>query len=161
MTVINQDFRRALGHFVTGVTVVTTRCALGTPQGITANSFTSVSLDPPLVSVNLSRSLASFEHFRDCTAFAVHLLSASQQDISARFANRGADKWNGIDASDGPLGIPLLPGGLGVFECSRYATYEAGDHEILIGKVESYEIVDGAEPLAFFKGAYRAISEAR
>jgi len=159
MTVVPLEFRKALGHFVTGVTVVTTRCAMGTPQGITANSFTSVSLDPPLVSVNLSRTLASFQHFRSCRAFAVHLLGADQQSTSSRFAAHGTDKWSELDYGRGIMGVPILPDRLGVFVCSFYASYEAGDHEILIGKVENFEINTDAEPLAFFKGNYHGVIE--
>jgi 3-hydroxy-9,10-secoandrosta-1,3,5(10)-triene-9,17-dione monooxygenase reductase component len=159
MTVVPLELRKALSHFVTGVTIVTTRCPDGTPQGITANSFTSVSLEPPLISVNLSRSLASFKHFRNCSAFAVHLLSEAQQDVSARFASRGADKWEDIDILEGHLGVPLLPRRLGLFECSFYAAYAGGDHEILVGKVEHFDVTTDLAPLAFFKGAYRTISE--
>jgi flavin reductase (DIM6/NTAB) family NADH-FMN oxidoreductase RutF len=157
MTIDSLELRKALGHFVTGVTIVTTRCPEGTPQGITANSFTSVSLNPPLISVNLSRRLASFEHFRTCSAFAVHLLSAEQQDVSSKFSRSGTDKWSDVQTLEGGRGVPLLPHRLGLFECSFYAIYAGGDHEILVGKVESFDVTPGVAPLAFFKGAYQAI----
>ena len=153
-----KDLRRALGHFVTGVTVVTTRCLQGSLQGITANSFSSVSLDPPLVLVSVARTLSSFQHFRSCNAFAVHLLGDDQRDISNRFAARGSDKWAGIDVGEGVDGIPLLPNRLGLFECKLHATHDGGDHEILIGRVVRYDVAPETPPLVFFKGAYRSIS---
>lgn len=159
MSVCPIELRKALGHFVTGVTIVTTRCPLGTPQGITANSFTSVSLDPPLVSINISRNLVSFDHFRHSSAFAVHLLNDAQREVSTRFASRGADKWKSIDILDSRFGVPVLPHRLGLFVCSFYAAYAGGDHEILVGKVEEFDVTPDLGPLAFFKGGYRTIDD--
>lgn len=158
MTIDPVELRRALGHFVTGVTVVTTRCPEGSMQGITANSFSAVSLDPPLVLVSVARSLGSFNHFKSCKAFAVHLLSSDQQDLSSRFATKGADKWAGIDIEEGVEGLPILADRLAVFECAVHATYDGGDHEILLGRVVRYRVAAEVSPLVFFKGAYRSIA---
>ena len=158
MTMDANELRRALGHFVTGVTVVTTRCAAGTLQGITANSFSSVSLDPPLVLISIARSLRSFLHFKHCNTFAIHLLSDEQRDISCRFAGQGADKWEGIEVQEGMGGVPLLPSRLGLFECTLHATYDGGDHEILLGRVVRCEVAADVPPLVFFKGSYRSIA---
>jgi flavin reductase (DIM6/NTAB) family NADH-FMN oxidoreductase RutF len=158
MTMDANELRRALGHFVTGVTVVTTRCAAGTLQGITANSFSSVSLDPPLVLISIARSLRSFHHFKHCNTFAIHLLSDEQRDISRRFAAQGAQKWEGIEVQEGMDGVPLLPSRLGLFECTLHATYDGGDHEILLGRVVRCEVDADVPPLVYFKGAYRSIA---
>ena len=159
MSVDPAEFRRALSHYPTGVTIVTTLCPRGTKQGITANSFNSVSLDPPLVLLSLARSLACYEHFRSCRAFAVNLLRVGQEPLSARFASRGADKWAGVDHELGALGVPILRDRLAVFECRPYAQYDGGDHEILVGQVERFEITGGNLPLVYFQGGYRAFAD--
>jgi len=127
-------------------------------QGITANSFTSLSMNPPLVLVSIARSLASFPHFKDCKAFAVHVLGHDQQEVSRRFAARGGDKWSGIAVQEGVEGLPILPSRLGLFECVRHATYDGGDHEILVGRIVRYSVASDISPLVFFKGAYRSIA---
>jgi flavin reductase (DIM6/NTAB) family NADH-FMN oxidoreductase RutF len=158
MTVDPAGLRHALSHFTTGVTIVTTLCPRGTRQGITANSFNSVSLDPPLVLVSLARSLACYEHFRVCDAFAVNVLRADQQALSARFSSRGADKWRDVDYDLGELGVPVLRDRLAVFECRPYAQYDGGDHEILVGRVERFDLTAGGPPLVYYQGGYREIA---
>lgn len=153
-----QAFRTALGNFATGVGIVTTLCGKGTKQGITANSFNSVSLDPPLVLVSLARSLACFEHFEACSAFAVNLLRADQKELSNRFARRGVDKWAGVDCQMGTLGVPVLEDRLAVFECRTHARYDGGDHVILVGRVERFATECNHPPLIFFRGGYREIA---
>jgi flavin reductase (DIM6/NTAB) family NADH-FMN oxidoreductase RutF len=152
------DLRKAMGHFATGVAVLTTKCPSGTLQGITVNSFSSVSLDPPLVLVSISRSLGSFDHFRNCSAFAVHILGSDQKDVSRRFALKGAEKWTGINLGEGCGGVPLLQDCLGLFECSKHASYDGGDHEILVGRVVRYRVTPDRSPLVFFQGGYRSIA---
>jgi flavin reductase (DIM6/NTAB) family NADH-FMN oxidoreductase RutF len=149
--------RRAMSRFATGVAVVT--AARGRElHGMTVNSLTSVSLDPPLLLVSIARSLASFQHFKACKAFAVHLLGNDQREISRRFATRGENKWAGIAVQTGLQGLPLLPDRLGVFECALHATYDGGDHEILLGRIVRYSVAPDIAPLVFFKGAYRSIA---
>jgi flavin reductase (DIM6/NTAB) family NADH-FMN oxidoreductase RutF len=151
-------FRNALGNFVTGVAIVTTLCGKGTKQGVTANSFNSVSLDPPLVLVSLARTLACFEHFERCSAFAVNLLRADQKELSRRFATRAADKWRGVNHTTGALGVPILEDRLAIFECRPHARYDGGDHIILVGRVERFAIEAGHPPLIYFRGGYREIA---
>lgn len=158
MSLDPKEFRKALGHFATGVTIVTTLTSSGEKQGITANSFNSVSLDPPLVLVSLARSLACFEHFCGCEAFAVNILKADQQELSTRFSCRGADKWRGVADEPGVLGVPVLRDRLALFECRRYAQYDGGDHAILLGQVERFEMAADDPPLIYYRGQYRQIA---
>jgi len=158
LTVDPAHFRRVLSHFPTGVVVITAIDAAGWPAGMAVGSFTSVSLDPPLVLISIARSLRSFQHFKHCNTFAIHLLSDEQRDISCRFAGQGADKWEGIEVQEGMGGVPLLPSRLGLFECTLHATYDGGDHEILLGRVVRCEVGADVPPLVFFKGSYRSIA---
>jgi len=148
--------RQAFGSFATGVTVITALDASGKPTGITVNSFTSVSLEPPLVLWCIGLGTPSFASFRDCSHYAIHVLSADQEDISNRFANPSADKFAGLDYSRGTGGVPLLPGCVATFECSNAAQYPGGDHLILVGKVEHYQASLDA-PLLFFASNYAHI----
>jgi flavin reductase (DIM6/NTAB) family NADH-FMN oxidoreductase RutF len=150
-----RGLRHALGQFATGVTVVTTRDAAGRPVGVTANSFTSLSLEPPLVLWCLARDSSSLAAFRDCTYFGVNVLSASQHHLSRLFATHGAEKFGGsVAVQDGPSGMPLLEGALAHLVCRHVRQLEGGDHEILVGEIESYAAFDG-EPLVFHSGSYR------
>jgi len=147
-------FRHALGCFATGVTIVTTRDEAGEGYGVTANSFSSVSLDPPLVLWSLavrSRALQAFIH---CRYFAVHVLLASQIGVSNQFARPG-DKFAGVETAPGPDEIPLLASCLARFVCHNDRIVEAGDHLIVIGRVETFEYTDG-DPLLFAQGEYAA-----
>jgi flavin reductase (DIM6/NTAB) family NADH-FMN oxidoreductase RutF/2-polyprenyl-6-methoxyphenol hydroxylase-like FAD-dependent oxidoreductase len=150
-----RELRRALGQFATGVTVITARGEDGRPVGVTANSFTSLSLDPPLVLWCLARDAASLPAFHGCTHFGVNVLSSGQHHVSRLFATAGAKKFGGeVAVQEGPLGIPLLDGALAHFICRNTRQIEAGDHVIVIGEVERYDIFDG-EPLVFHSGGYR------
>ena len=154
-----RDFRSALGCFPTGVCLVTTMGAGGRPEGMTINSFTSVSLDPPMVLWSLSRAASSAPVFRDAEYFAVNVLSAEDRDISSQFAKQAADKFGAFADrfSPGLGGSPLLKGAAAIFEChTRHRNY-GGDHIILIGNVERYTHSDCA-PLVFHRGKYAAIS---
>lgn len=148
--------RQAFGSFATGITVITALDASGKPTGITVNSFASVSLDPPLVLWCIDLGTPSFATFRDCTHYAINVLSADQEDISNRFANPSADKFAGIDYGHGIGGIPLLSGCVATFECSNAAQYPGGDHLILVGKVENYQVSLDA-PLLYFASKYARI----
>ena len=146
-------FRDALGTFVTGVTIVTAYDAEGEPTGLTANSFNSVSLDPPMVLWSLSLGSRNLPVFRTARAWAVHILAADQQDLSNRFASRGADKFGGLNCGDGPEGAPRLEGCAARFGCTARFEYEGGDHAIFLGEVVDFERTP-AEPLIYHGGRY-------
>lgn len=154
-------FRSALGRFVTGVTIVTTRDAQGNPVGLTANSFNSVSLDPPLVLWSLALNSPNLEAFRNSDSWAVHILAADQEDLSNRFATRGIDKFEGLEMKDGPEGAPLLAGCAARFGCKARFEYDGGDHAIFVGEVVDFANED-IQPLVFHGGRYGGVfSDAR
>ena len=150
-----RDFRSALGCFPTGVCLVTTMGPGGRPEGMTINSFTSVSLDPPMVLWSLARTASCAGVFRDAEYFAINVLAANDAQLSSHFAKPGADKFAAYANrfSGGLGGVPLLEGAVATFEChSRYRKY-GGDHIILIGVVERYSHTD-RKPLVFCRGSY-------
>jgi len=146
-------FRDALGAFATGVTIVTTRTAAGEDIGLTANSFNSVSLDPPMVLWSLSTKARSLPAFLGNPDFAVHVLAADQDDLSHRFATQGAEKFAGLDLERGMAGVPLIRGCSARFECRTAFKYEGGDHVIFVGNVTAFESFD-RPPLLFHGGRY-------
>lgn len=146
------SFRNALGAFATGVTLVTTHTAQG-PIGITANSFASVSLDPPLVLWSVARSSGRYDAFAQADHFAIHILSAEQTDIARAFTTQ-ADAFGDLTLAPHPEQVPLLDGCLARFECTREARHPAGDHDILVGRVTSVTTHPGA-PLMFVGGQFR------
>lgn len=159
MSVIEQtldvrDFRRALGQFPTGVTVVTALDAAGNPVGVTASSFNSVSLDPPLVLWSVDKAAFSAETFRTAKHFAVNVLAENQVAISNRFASRGEDKFKDVAWTSGLGGCPVFDGVAAHFECRTWAVYEGGDHWILVGEVRDYSYDSACAPLVFAKGGY-------
>jgi flavin reductase (DIM6/NTAB) family NADH-FMN oxidoreductase RutF len=147
------NLRGALGRFATGVTVITARSFDGTPVGFTANSFNSVSLDPPLILWSLARSSARLGAYRAAEHYAVNILSADQSELARRFAGKMEDRYAGVAWSEGLGGAPVLDGALAVFECAHEAVYPAGDHELFIGRVSRCAIAEGA-PLTFFAGRF-------
>lgn len=153
---VTRALRRAFGAFATGVTVVTTCDESGQPFGFTANSFTSVSLDPPLLLVCLAKSSSSLETFRRCTGFAVNILSEGQEEISRRFASRRADRFDGVAAAPGGEASPILADTSAWFDCALKQCVDAGDHVILIGRVNDFGASERA-PLIYLQGAYRRI----
>lgn len=148
-----RDFRTALGRFATGITVVTTTGPDGAPVGLTANSFSAVSLDPPLVLWCLGKNAGSMPAFRDCGYFAINVLEAGQRGLSHQFATRAEDRFAGSGWQAGLGGAPVLPGCLARFECRMAEQYDGGDHTIFVGVVERYCHKDGA-PLLFNAGKY-------
>ena len=146
-------FKSALGRWASGVSVITTRDATGAPVGITASSFASLSLEPPLVLFCLGLDSTGREAFVAAPGFTVHLLAAQQEALSARFATRGGDKFVGLEHGEGTWG-PLLPGCLAALECRTHAQLPGGDHIIMVGAVERVTVADG-EPLLYFQGNYR------
>ena len=145
--------RRAMGRFATGVTVVTTKATDGKLEGVTANSFATVSLDPPLVLWSLGRGSASFDSFHTATHFAVNVLGLHQRALSRHFSMPKRDKLAGIDHSLGEGGCPVLAGAIAHFECAMQSVIDGGDHTIFIGRVLGVSSRDG-EPLVFSKGSY-------
>jgi flavin reductase (DIM6/NTAB) family NADH-FMN oxidoreductase RutF len=156
MAVDAREFRRGLGQFASGVTVVTTKDALGQPQGLTASSFCSVSLDPPLVLVCVDNRLLARSAIADSGLFAVSVLSESQEAISRRFAAGGADKFTGVDLVPGRSGVPLVSGALCHLECRLAAAHPAGDHTIFVGEVEHLEATPG-RPLLYHESGYHRL----
>jgi flavin reductase (DIM6/NTAB) family NADH-FMN oxidoreductase RutF/2-polyprenyl-6-methoxyphenol hydroxylase-like FAD-dependent oxidoreductase len=152
-----RELRRALGQFATGVTVVTTRAEDGRRIGVTANSFTSLSLDPPLVLWCLDRDAPSRPAFASACRFAINVLSAGQHYLSRQFATPADDKFAGTTCEDGPDAVPLLAGVIARFVCRNSRQVEAGDHVIVIGEVESFETFEG-EPLVFHSASYRVVT---
>ena len=153
-----EELRRAFGTFATGVTVITTRDARGRLFGLTANSFSSVSLDPPLVLWSLSRRAGSYPAFRDATHFGVNVLGGEHRELSARFAQPHPDKFAGIGYTLGERGVPLIEGAAAHFECSVEHRYEGGDHIIFVGRVEAFDYV--VKPtLLFCHGKYHTAHE--
>ncbi len=151
-TVIDpRDLRRALGRFATGVTVITTQAPNGRMEGVTANSFAALSLEPPLVLWSLSRQSSTLAGFRESGFFAINVLRASQIALSHRFATPGASKYEGIDVDAGLGGCPLLRQPLATFECETETQLDGGDHVLFVGRVRRTAWHDG-EPLIFSAG---------
>lgn len=147
-----QEFRAALGMFATGVTIVTARAGDGRLIGLTASSFNSVSLTPPLVLWSLSRAAASMAAFSAGSHYAINVLAADQKALAERFATKGADRWSGVSFDVGAGGAPLLHGAAATFECFNRSRYEEGDHVIFVGEVERCVHRVGASPLLFHSG---------
>lgn len=149
-------YRDALGKFATGVTVVTARTKQG-PVGMTANSFASVSLEPPLVLWSVDKSSGRYEIFRDAKHFAIHILREDQSELALDFA-KNADAFSNCEWRDNEHGVPLLRHSLTRFECSLETTYDGGDHTIIIGRVTGFSKQDG-NSLVFASGKFGAFSE--
>lgn len=146
-------FRSALGAFATGVTIVTSRDAGGKDVGLTANSFNSVSLEPPMVLWSLAKSARSLPAFLAATRFAVHVLAADQEELSLRFAASGSNKFAGLEVERGPGELPMLRGCSARFLCRTAFRHEGGDHVIFVGEVEAFDHSD-RPPLLFHGGRY-------
>jgi flavin reductase (DIM6/NTAB) family NADH-FMN oxidoreductase RutF/pimeloyl-ACP methyl ester carboxylesterase len=152
-----RTLRDAMGCFATGVTIITAHAADGRPIGLTANSFTSVSLDPPLLLVCIANNAGSAETLRSIDGFAVNVLQIGQQPVSNLFAGKSEDRFAGTRWEIGEYGAPILPSSLGIFECKRDSLYEAGDHFILVGRVEKASFEPRRDPLLYFRGKYRRL----
>jgi len=152
-------FRKVMGNFAAGVTVVTTRTVDRQPCGLTATAFTSVSVVPPLVLVCIDKTAETYPHFGPAGIFAINFLATDQQAISQRFAISGGDKFSDIDWRAGVLGAPILGGTIGHVECRIVHAHDGGDHTIFVGEIESAAATDG-EPLIYFRGAYRQMRTA-
>jgi 3-hydroxy-9,10-secoandrosta-1,3,5(10)-triene-9,17-dione monooxygenase reductase component len=148
-----KEFRKALGAFTTGVTIVTTRTGDGKDHGLTANSFNSVSLDPPMVLWSLGRTSSNLSVFLQADRFAVHVLAVEQEALSNQFARSGTDKFSNCRVERGAGDVPLLDGCVARFECRVAHRYEGGDHVIFVGEVVSFDSFERA-PLVFHSGRY-------
>jgi flavin reductase (DIM6/NTAB) family NADH-FMN oxidoreductase RutF len=156
------EFRQAIGHFATGVTVVTSVGADGGPVGTTASAVTSLSLNPPLVLVCFDRTSLTLQAVRAHGAFVVNVLAAPQRHLSANFARPGlAAAWDGVRHRPGPTGSPRLDGVLAALECTVENSLPGGDHEIVIGRVRDVETSDSdADALLYWRGTYTSLGEA-
>ena len=152
-------FCRTCARFPTGVTILTVLDGQSAPHGMTASSFTSVSLDPPLVLVCVDHRATVIEHLRSCEYFAINILSEEQHTLSERFARRGEDRFDGVAWNPGYQGLPLIPGALASFECAVHRMVDAGDHAILIGEVLNAEPCEG-RPLVYFGSGYHKLDGA-
>lgn len=153
------NFRKALGHYASGITVITSRID-DQPLGFTCQSFYSVSMSPPLVSFSVMSSSASYPGMRQAGRFAVNILSDEQVGISNQFARQGTDKWHGVEWQASPLGNPVIAGSLHWLDCEIHAEHAAGDHLIVIGEVRALSLQEAAaaQPLLYFKGQYRNLA---
>jgi flavin reductase (DIM6/NTAB) family NADH-FMN oxidoreductase RutF len=151
-----KTFRDACSLFASGVTVATVRAIDGSLHGLTISSFTPVSMEPPLILICIDHGCAFLQHFRACTYFAVNVLAQSQRDISVTFACKDEGRFEEIEWTPSPNGVPLLNGSLATFECQLAAVIEAGDHAILLGEVVNTECQDG-RPLLYFNREYRSL----
>ncbi|MCU0621578.1 MAG: flavin reductase family protein [Gemmatimonadales bacterium] len=150
-------FRKLMGRFATGVTVITARAADGHLQGMTANSLTSVSLAPPLILVCIDHRASMYDTLTRGQRFAVNILEASQETLSRRFAGDHDDRFDGIGYRESPRGLILLDGALAHLECEREALHEAGDHTIVVARVLAGTAAEG-HPLCYFRGGYAALA---
>lgn len=151
-----EEFRRACARYPTGIAIATVEAPDRTPQGLTVNSFTSVSLEPPLVLVCIAKTATAYSAFQVAKGFAVNILREAQIDLSQHFASSKAERFDGLAWREGLHGAPVLDGVLAVLECAMHGSFEAGDHTVFVGLVEHAESHEGI-PLLFFASAYRKL----
>jgi flavin reductase (DIM6/NTAB) family NADH-FMN oxidoreductase RutF len=156
VTIDPQELRRVMGHFATGVTIITTKDKEGSPNGLTANAFMSLSLDPPLVLISVDKSAQCYHCFESMNGFTVNFLSEEQENISRRFATKGIDKFAGLQWREGTNGAAILHAALGYVECRIRQCHDGGDHTIVVGEVVAAH-ASGGQPLIFFKGKYQRL----
>jgi flavin reductase ActVB len=149
-------YKTAMSRWATGVTIITTRAPTGELAGFTASSFSSLSLDPPMVLFCLGEEAVCFPAFQAADGFAVHILAWEQQELSARFAQLGGDKFANLTYREGHRGVPLLEGALACLECRKIQVYAGGDHRVFLGEVETVHVGEGA-PLVYYRGEYRSL----
>jgi len=157
-TIAPQEFRRILGHYPTGVSVITGIAEDGLPCGMAIGSFTSVSLDPPLVAFCPQKGSTSWQRIERSGRFCVNVLAEDQEDLCRHFASRIDRKFDRVDCARTHGNLPLLPGAIAWIECALHAVHDAGDHDIVLGRVERMEAVRDARPLIFFRGEYGRFS---
>ncbi len=155
-TIDDRAFRNIVGNFCTGVTIITTQNDALQPVGFTANSFTSLSLNPKLVLFNIDKKSSSYTTFASAEHFAINILSEDQIDLSKQFSKSGVDRFEGVDYTKDVTGSPILQGSLAYLDCKVKDHYEGGDHTIVVGEVLSADAQPG-KPLLFFQGKYLEI----
>ena len=154
--ITSKELRQVFGEYPTGVTIVTTKDSEGNPLGMTANSFASVSLSPPLISWCVDKNGSAHGAFTNSPHFAVHFLSANQQDQSDIFATSAMEeRFPQVKWSEGRFGSPIISESLCVLECALDTVYPAGDHSIVLGVVEHVQRREGIDPLLFYRGRYK------
>jgi flavin reductase (DIM6/NTAB) family NADH-FMN oxidoreductase RutF len=153
LAIDRSEIRKALGNFATGVTVITTRVG-GRFYGLTANSFTSVSLAPPVLLFCIDRSRQCYDAFTDTGTFTVNVLNSSQRGLSDRFATSGDDKWRELSYDEDHLGNAMFPDAAAVFSCAKRQTIESGDHMIVLGEVLGFRQNAAVEPLVYCRSRY-------
>lgn len=156
MAIEAQELRRVMGHFATGVTVITTVDKSGVPNGLTANAFMSLSLNPPLVLISVDKGATCYSCFELQNGFTVNFLSEDQEEISRRFATKGADKFAGLSWHPGSNGAAVIDGALGFVECKITQCHDGGDHSIIVGEIVNAG-ASGERPLLFFRGKYQRL----
>lgn len=155
--VSSDEFRRACGRFATGVSIASVLDSAGGPHGLTVSSFTSVSLEPPLILICLGHAVTNIEDFRQARYFGISVLGEDGRRISDRFAQKGHDRFDGVEWRSGETGVPLIAGALAALECTVYHRFTAGDHDIFVGEVMRACVQDG-EPLIHYASRYRKLS---
>jgi flavin reductase (DIM6/NTAB) family NADH-FMN oxidoreductase RutF len=158
MPIEKNELRQVMGHFATGVTIITTLTKAAQLHGLTANAFTSVSLEPPLLLISVDKKAESWPAFEESRVFTVNILSDNQEGLSRKFAVSGGNKFEGVAYRIGANGAPILDGTLAYIECTLYAAYDGGDHSIYLGEIQQAEIHEG-KPLVFYRGGYRALGD--
>lgn len=159
-TISSDDFRKASGLWATGVSIVTTVDQSGKALGLTMNSVTSLSLDPPLYIVNLDKNSDTLPALEGSGAFCINVLADGQQDLSNRFAKKGDNKFDGVDYESGIENVPRLSGALMTIDCRVKSLFDGGDHKIVVGEVEQISHLDPeiSKPLLYYRGRYAEIS---
>jgi flavin reductase ActVB len=151
------EFRRACGRFATGVTIASVLDSAGTPHGLTVNSFSSLSLKPPLILICLGHRVTMIEAFRTARYFGISVLAENQRELADRFARKGHDRFNGTAWQAGHTGVPLLDGAIARIECATHHRFTAGDHDILVGEMVEAHVAEG-KPLIYFASCYRDLA---
>jgi flavin reductase (DIM6/NTAB) family NADH-FMN oxidoreductase RutF len=155
-TIEQHHFRRVCSKYATGITILTVLDSLGAPHGMTVNSFTSVSLSPPLILVCIDRQTPILSHFKPGTRFGVNVLHEEQKELSTWFARSGHDRFSGMEWRAGETGVPVLPGMLATLECEVTQMVEAGDHVVVIGAALHATWREG-QPLVYFNSSYQSL----
>lgn len=155
---LKASFRKVLGHYPTGVCAITAVSPDGVPAAMIVGSFTSVSLDPPLVGFFPDKQSSSWSALSLCDGFCVNVLGASQEDLCRQLASKDPRKFEGIAHSTSPRGAPLIDGALAWIDCSTHSVSEAGDHLLVLGAVHSFDIAGEGDPLLFHKGNYGKVA---
>ena len=156
MPIEKSELRRVMGHFATGVTVITTRDGKGNLSGLTANAVTSVSLDPPLVLICVDKGADCYGCFEESQVFVVNVLAEDQEDVSRRFATKGADKFEGVGYRLNEDGCAVLNGAVAHLDCRIVSRHDGGDHTIYVAEVDAADAGENP-PLLFFRGGYRKL----